>query len=166
MLSEQAILLVTGSRSLLDTKQASDWANTTIHKEVSRLQDLNAERLLVVTGDAKGPDAIAASLAKNSLVWRSNGRVVSNGKLAPEVPTWCGPLPSGSSWNSWKTRLLARNREMVSWVADQQGQRYCLALIAPWAKTRGTGYTVKLAQEAGIVTTVLVCPEDFKPTTV
>ena len=157
---DPVILLVTGSRALDDTQAAYEWAS---EQFLGLLCEHPEKNELVVTGCARGADAIASKLADRALVFHRLGYVHTVG-AAPVLPPWCDdPRPAHGDRAAWKARLLARDRAMVAWVAAQSGVRRCLALLAPWTKTQGTAYTAAQAERAGIAVTRLVCPVEFGP---
>ena len=170
-----SILLVTGSRALTDTPAAREWAraaltDTPAAREWAR-EALRAQRTpnlsRVVAGDARGPDewahcvwSIGAWLER----WCLDGDVRLG--LASEWWTercWLpADAPRPSSREAWAARALARNQAMVEDVA-RRGNARCLALLAPWSRTRGTQHTLHLAREHGIPVEVLVCPAEHGP---
>lgn len=151
------ILLVTGSRALCHSWASLEWAQQQLYRACHTAD-------LVVTGDARGADHEALIRAPIAHVWRLNGRVdrvVAHGSFTA-LPPWCtDPLPTTRA--EWSRRALARNRAMVAWVAAQPGDRACLALVAPWSRTRGTRYTVGLARAAGILVDGRTCPSEYGP---
>jgi len=158
--ADPVILLVTGSRALDDTQAAYEWASDKILGIICEYPEKNE---LVVTGCARGADAIAAKIAERALVFHRLGYVRIIG-AAPVLPRWCDdPLPVHGDRAAWKQRLLARDRAMVQWVAAQPGPKRCLALLAPWSRTQGTAYTAAQAERAGIAVTRLVCPVNLGP---
>ena len=63
------ILLVTGSRALTATPAARAWACTLVQRAVDEL----TPRDLIVTGDARGPDAMATDSAARRRVRVAQG---------------------------------------------------------------------------------------------
>ena len=152
-------LLVTGSRALADTPQARWWA---VRQILAALSELPYGSVLV-TGDASGPDTWARDLARCAagLVvvfgrggWADDGRASWRWTDDPRVPQ----TPA-----AWRDRLLARDRAMVQWVAGREGERRCLALVAPWSATYGTLYTARHAKAAGITVDLRECPREYGP---
>ena len=151
--SVPALLLVTGSRTLVDIKGAVEWAQGLINRAID---DEGAK--LVVAGDAGGPDFWGLSLAHNRGLHISTWSV--HGSLA------------GTHYDSWTTHdvpwatteelrntaperiPLLRNQRMVQWVSEQARKKerraVCLALIDPASPTKGTQHTARLALEAGL----------------
>jgi hypothetical protein len=157
------VLLVTGSRALTDTPEAEAWAQDELARRITR----EAVRS-VVTGDARGPDEWAHpdELGIWGVRWCLSGDV--DFRLGGDWWTEKRWLPRGtprpSSHDAWAQRALARNRAMVTHVADcDPGNVRVLALLAPWSRTRGTQHTMRLAREHGLPVEVLSCPEAYGP---
>jgi hypothetical protein len=142
------ILLVTGSRALVDSEYESDAVNV-IRALVFALPSL----AFVVAGDATGPDAWAIDAATSSLLsleprcYSCDGRVYLDRKRTKPRRRW-SPTPA---------HPLVRNAAMVREVAEHArdtGARVrVLALEAAWSETKGTTHTVRLAEEAGFEVT-------------
>lgn len=142
------ILLVTGSRALVDSEYESDAVNV-IRALVFALSD----GALVVAGDAIGPDAWALDDAASSLLsldprcYSCDGRVYLDRKRTKPWRRW-SPTPA---------HPLVRNAAMVREVAeharDADARVRVLALEAAWSETKGTAHTVRLARQEGFEVT-------------
>ncbi len=93
--------------------------------------------------------------------------------MSYQPPGWGPPGPPGAPnyqqppygyppGCEWAARALARNAAMVADVA-RRGNARCVALLAPWSRTRGTQHTMRLAREHGIAVEVLACPAEHGP---
>jgi len=155
------ILLVTGSRAL------------TGHARMGRIllaevSDLKRYLGYVVAGDAGGPDELAHSLAKacgvHSVTYRLDGTWQSTDANTPGG-RWDAKLSQDElrEIEDPRRRPLVRNNVMahsVGMQGDRGWQVHCLALIAPWSKTKGTEHTARRAEQYGIpVTRVLFVEE-------
>ena len=154
-------LLVTGSRALTDTPAAREWARAALRAQ--RTPSLSR----VVAGDARGPDEWAHgpwSIGAWMDRWCLNGDVrVGLGSEWWTERRWLpADAPRPSSHGEWAARALARNAAMVADVA-RRGNARCVALLAPWSRTRGTQHTMRLAREHGIAVEVLACPAEHGP---
>ena len=148
------VLLVTGARSLADSRDAERWARALI---AEALRDVD----LLIVGDADGPDAWAWDEARidRHRYWT---RPAHAGSI--EARFHDGSLQAWWTWGSRNTHPLARNAAMV---VDATGYRDAgeevlgLALLdgrkpakpKPGEKrpTRGTEHTVGLARKAGLL---------------
>jgi hypothetical protein len=154
-------LLVCGSRALARNPAAERWGRATIARAVAALPPGST----VVTGDARGPDRWAHDvvcgcwLARRPALWlrrfRPDGGVDVLPLVAGAVPDlrWTleiAPAPDAGR-AAWKARLLARDRAMVAWVAGTTIDGRVLALLDPASPTRGTEYTARTAEAAGLV---------------
>lgn len=154
-----AVLLVTGSRALCDTADATAWARAILSDAVFALP----RRAVVIAGDASGPDTWALGMAacRPGILRRM---------YALDGVVWC--WPSGRRW-SWSPQPreatsytprqwpLVRNEFMVADAANiaRDGVPvYVLALHAPWSRTSGTLHTARQAMRAGLWTDVRACP--------
>lgn len=152
------VLLVTGSRSLARRPEGAAWARGLLREAVEALPAGS----VLVTGDADGPDrwAVGAAWSHEPELWVRVYHL--SGSLAcfyhqghvTSVPgwfSWCAegavPEPDSPEWRRWP---LERDRAMVKAVAAMQGDRLCLALIDAASRTRGTEYTARVAESAGI----------------
>lgn len=164
-------LLVTGSRALAETPAARWWATQQILRALAALP-LGST---VVTGDASGPDEWTRGLVGAA---RGAPRTLSlevylctGGVSLSPIPAGCDQRwwtethypPRPTTRDAWRERLLARDRAMVQEVAGREGERRCLALVAPWSRTQGTAYTARHARDAGIVVERLKCPLECWP---
>lgn len=145
-MTRPALALVTGSRALAGNADARAWLR-------ARLDVLAPA--VVVTGDARGPDAWAAEWCSASrasaVVYRLDGRVVT--PFGPPTLWTPEPPPARDAgralWSAW---CLHRDRVMVQHVA-RRADRYAvtvLALTSQASTTQGTAYTVARAKAAGL----------------
>lgn len=145
MAAPRAILVVTGSRWLVQSPEATRVAQALIADRVRALPPGGA----VVTGDAEGPDTWAVHLATLAVMAHAPDRVVYaldgyrylNGRAAGR---WKAPLGLAPG----TARPLARNAAMIAEVARRaaEGCRVgVLALKAAWSNTDGTGQTARRA---------------------
>lgn len=155
------VLLVTGSRALCDTPAAEAWARGVLRGRIT------SSTRSVVAGDARGPDAWAhdeTPLALWCARWCLDGSVLCrlNGNWREEARWLVRGVVRPTTHEAWAQRAIARNAAMVEHTARTPGAR-CLALVAPWSRTRGTQHTARLAREHGITVEVLVCPAEHGP---
>lgn len=164
------VLLVTGSRALYDTVAARDWTFAALRL---RLPGEDAPTL-VVTGDARGPDQAASDIVPRGgpvgiAVWELDGDVTmwAPGMALGHVRHWTDEMePACGDREAWRRWPLKRNAAMVAWCAENArdgASVRCVALLAPWSRTRGTQHTMRLAREHGLPAEVLVCPEAYAP---
>jgi len=154
------VLLVTGSRVLVDYEKAMRWAVAEISHELAAMPYVG-----VWTGDASGADAAAAQVAaqhdKQLARWTVAGEVVVGyGQTARDGGTttfsrWTEatvPPRAGTPGDRalWAARCLARDRAMIA-AAKKRGSVRVLALRAQWSTSGGTAYTVERAKAAGLV---------------
>lgn len=142
------ILLVTGSRVLVDSEYESD-AVSIVRALVFALPD----GAFVVAGDATGPDAWALDAATSSAraleprCYSCDGRVYLDRQRTKPLRRW-SPTP---------VHPLVRNAAMVREVAEHArdigASVRVLALEAAWSETKGTAHTARLAEEAGFEVT-------------
>ncbi len=135
-------LLVTGSRALDDTRDASVWARAIVRFVIDQ-----GFCWLVVAGDARGPDDHAIACARSDGApferWCLDGFVRGSG----ERRWW----PEGEPRRPAKLWPLERNRRMVEAFAERaKDADRVLALYAPWARTQGTAHTVGLPRAPGL----------------
>ncbi len=137
------ILLVTGSRVLEGTAFA-DRARALLSSTLRGLPD----RSIVVTGDARGPDAWAAELTTGDhlalalRVYALDGWVYD--ERAARMRRW-----SAEGANT----PLARNVAMVGETAAQRAKGWdveAFGLEARWSDTQGTAHTLAAARGAGL----------------
>lgn len=143
------LVMVTGSRALAGAVAAQTWL-------VDRLDGLAPS--LVVTGDARGPDAWAADWARENRTalrcYDLAGRI-TDGARVPAAVGWTKAAPPASDagralWAAW---CLHRDRVMARHVA-RRADRYAvtvLALTSRSSDTKGTAFTVGRAKAAGLV---------------
>lgn len=151
-------LLVCGSRVLGDVKGATVWGRQIVAAAIAALPP----RSVVLTGGAVGPDAWAGEFASkravNLVEYRLDGFRWVNGKW--DYPPWPHRLPiEPHERKGGRGFPLLRNQAMIDALAqlDPEWDRYVLALIAPWAQTQGTQFTVEHARRAGIRVDEHVC---------
>ena len=143
------VLLVTGSRSLADNREAE----RAVSYWFSDLNPLSVD--LVVAGGSHGPDTWAELEARTSSIpyerWQLDGRVVeskytySDRRWYPESEPPAGP----------KRLPLERNAAMVQSVAKRAlcgANVLCMGFVDPKSRTKGTDHTLRLARQAGIWT--------------
>jgi len=147
----RALVLVTGSRDLAGHTDAAAWVR-------SHLDALAPA--VVVTGDARGPDAWAAEWAREHdlttvcRTYRLSGAVCTADLMSP-VGWWCGrsrPPHGDDNRALWAAWCLHRDRVMVQHVA-KRAAKYAvtvLALTSRQSKTNGTAFTVARAKAAGL----------------
>lgn len=150
-MTRPALVLVTGSRDLAGHTDAAAWVRAHL--------DALAPAV-VVTGDARGPDAWAAEWARdNDLVticrtYRLSGAVCTANLMEP-VGWWCGRSrpPHGDDGRAlWAAWCLHRDRVMVQHVARRAAD-YAVTVLAAralWSKTNGTAFTIARAKAAGL----------------
>jgi hypothetical protein len=134
--------LVTGSRSLAEIPGAREWATEILHRELVVADDIGP---VLVTGDARGPDAWAIDVAKS--IWMPYRQWCLDGWIrgAGESMQWAKVVGRGRGWP------LVRNETMVRAVAKRASGARGIALIDPGSKTDGTGHTARHARAHGIV---------------
>jgi len=159
----RVVLVVSGSRSLVDTPAAEEWARGVLGDIVSALPEGSA----VVAGDARGPDAwalaIAASVPRiiHCVCYALDGSRYVNGEFSN---TWA--RANDQRANDRKTWPLVRNTRMCldAGVRLREGIIIAAAgFVAPWSKTRGTMHTVNRLRAEGIYAETFVCPREFGP---
>lgn len=155
------ILLVTGSRALADTPRAEQWAR-------ERLEQSIQSAAVIVCGDARGVDQLAFSIARavrlETHLYCLDGLVRVIDSVGAHTWQWHLDPDRGRQWHGPTRWPLERNRAMVeSVVKRESGEKRCLALIAPWSRTHGTGHTARLAERAGIAVERVVCPVEYGP---
>lgn len=153
-MTRRIIILVTGSRVLVDTA---------FQEDVQRALDVHIALRLggvtIVCGDAAGPDEwadeLACALGIVRRIYALDGAVYSSASAAREksesalVRRWDHGLEEHRGTRRWP---LVRNRQMVR---DCKRERMKGAIVealgfrALWSKTQGTAYTMNLAREAG-----------------
>lgn len=144
-MTHPVLVLVTGSRSLDGHADARAWVD-------ARLDALAPT--VVVTGDARGPDAWAAAWAK-----RHGARLASyglGGRILGGDPAarWTKAGPPGAEGRpvEWAAWCLHRDRVMVQHVA-RRADRYAVTVAAAralWSPTNGTAFTIARARAAGL----------------
>lgn len=144
------ILLVTGSRALARNNRFETWSLDLLHGAIASSDDVE----LVCTGDAYGPDEWALYVSDQanlpSIIYSAKtGEIIESGRAnAAACERW---ITTERLHNvPFDRRPLLRNAAMVYDLARAAGKVRCVALIAPWSKTAGTQYTLKLAREWGI----------------
>jgi uncharacterized Ntn-hydrolase superfamily protein len=142
-------LVVTGSRALAEFASAERWALDALHDAVALAGT-------VVTGDARGPDSWALTVARTTgRRWASytlDGRALrGHGVPVPWTPDAPPERRDGRAlWAAW---CLHRDRAIVRDAARAHAAGRSvrvLALVAPWSATHGTAYTVARARSAGL----------------
>lgn len=140
----RAVLLVSGSRSLARSVEASGWAKAQIASRLDRLASGGAE-VHVLSGGADGPDQWAVELAsKRSLSW-----------VAYTPAGW--RLSNTSPQRRWSERSvhpLARNEVLVkcALAAVKMGwSALVLGLVDAGSATHGTEHTLGLAKDAELI---------------
>ena len=147
----RSILLVTGSRSLVDTEDGRRWA-------LAELDLFFPGFDTIVTGDARGPDtwAFRASPPGRCFRYGLDGSIVTSGGAVgrwdrgvsrPRYGTTPGDRALAAAW------CLLRDRRMVKAVARrgwEGAQVECLALIDRGSKTHGAEYTATVAEHGGV----------------
>ena len=143
------ILVVTGSRALADLPSAERWALAALHEAV-------AVAGTVVTGDARGPDAWALTVARTAgRRWASYALdgLVRRGHGDPARWTVDAPPERRDGRALWAAWCLHRDRAVVRDAARAHAAGRSvrvLALVAPWSPTHGTEYSVARARAAGL----------------
>ena len=143
------ILVVTGSRALAELASAERWA-------LAALQDAVALAATVVTGDARGPDAWALTVARGTgRRWASYALdgLVRRGHDVPVAWTPDAPPQRRDGRALWAAWCLHRDRAIVRDAARAHAAGRSvrvLALVAPWSATHRTEYTVARAEAAGL----------------
>jgi hypothetical protein len=143
------LLLISGSRTLDDSPEASQWARSAVRREIVSMPPGS----VVVCGDARGPDTYAAEFA--TLRGFELCQFCLDGWIQgpPQGPArWAtGPVPKrhDPGWRRWP---LVRNEFMVRWAATygQHWSRSCVGLIDSTSPTKGTGHTLAAARRAGL----------------
>jgi hypothetical protein len=162
-------LIVTGSRVLWDAPRAQEWSHDLVRRELGALP-LGS---VVVTGDARGPDASAQRLARQfdweCLVYGLDGyarTTVPRGYSTKPAVLWHPDPLAGMRRHGHSRWPLLRNEEMVRRTAreiDEGATVRVLALHAPWSRTSGTGHTAGLARRAGLVVVEHTAPAELGP---
>lgn len=166
------VLLITGARSLADSRDAERWARALIAEALAGVD-------LLIVGDAEGPDAWAAESVGRCLVgeeWRGNDaechRYLTRGRDAGWIVASGGREDSEQEYVARWTRIvrgatpLDRNAAMVRMAAgwrDRDADVRVLAFLdalKPAGSTRGTEHTVGLARAAGLTVVERVWPRD------
>ena len=153
------LVLVTGSRALAGVVAARQWVD-------DRLGALTPA--VLVTGDACGPDAWAASWARRHKSWCRlhltsdpnplrrydlRGRITDTDDRTTGAWTTAEPPADDAVRALWGAWCLHRDRVMVRHVA-RRADRYAvtvLALTSRSSDTKGTAFTVGRAKAAGLV---------------
>lgn len=145
------ILLVCGSRSLATRAVTRGWVEESLHSRITGT-------MLVVAGDAIGPDVLAHEMALNRRIqcarWCVDGRVQYR-----FLDQWYNE----ARWDSDATtadprrRPLERNAAMVAWCARRLAEASgpgdvvrALGLVDEGSPTRGTDHTLRLCERVGI----------------
>lgn len=148
-------MLVCGSRSLTRDPAGLVWVTDTLRAVLSPRPNL------LVHGGARGPDELADAEAarvqvpdiltfypNGTLRWRRVGSL-------PVHATY-----SESQWSyASDPGLLARNRAMVTYLADAARRGFTVrvvGLVDATSATRGTDHTLRLARAAGLTVERLV----------
>ena len=137
------------SRNGRPLKITERWALDLLRAEVLRAA-------VVVTGDARGPDSWALTVARTAeRRWASYALdgLVRRGHGAPVPWTPDAPPERRDGRALWAAWCLHRDRAVVRDAARAHAAGRSvrvLALVAPWSPTHGTEYTVARAQAAGL----------------
>lgn len=159
-------VVIVGSRCVTDRPDAIAWAKGLIASALAARPEAR-----VLTGDAKGVDALAIRSGRH---WTALSRYggITHGAPVPEDWTgvahgdfggwWLDPPngpPNIEGHAAWRDRLLARDRALAAYArgcVERGGKVQALALVADWSKTHGTEYTACHLVDAGISTRVEV----------
>lgn len=143
----RALVLVTGSRDLAGNDAAHAWL-------IDRLDTIAPS--VVVTGDARGPDAWAADWARENRAplrcYDLAGWVTDAARVAQVAWTPAAPPAHDAGRALWGAWCLHRDRVMVQHVAKRAGD-YAVTVLAAralWSKTNGTAFTIARAKTAGL----------------
>jgi hypothetical protein len=135
-------LLVTGSRSLARIPGARERCIEHVSGHLVALGDV-----VLVTGDAPGPDAwaieCAAGIGIRHRRWCLDGWIDGGSET---VRWWSGERTAAPSAR-WP---LMRNEAMVRAVAAKHPDAVVLAFVDPHSRTHGTEHTCRLAERAGL----------------
>lgn len=141
------VLVVTGSRALVQDSGATERAQKRLEHEIFAL----GEDDLVITGDAQGPDSWALAKAirarKPWMIYKLNGIWRASNS---DQGAWATPekIAAESGFRNWP---LKRNEAMLvrAFELAAKGHKVrLLALVANWSTTGGTAHTMKLAKMA------------------
>jgi hypothetical protein len=135
----RALLLVTGSRTLLHNAPARDWAQGLLRRAAANLPPGS----VVLQGGASGPDRWAHLAAK-----AAGHRVVTFLVGGARVDTHAPARRWGASDDP-----LVRNTALVDAAAKARDAGWLVAvmgLVDEVSETRGTDHTLRLAREAGL----------------
>lgn len=143
----RALVLVTGSRDLAGNDAAHAWL-------IDRLDTIAPS--VVVTGDARGPDAWAADWARENRAplrcYDLAGWVTDAARVAQVAWTPAAPPAHDAGRALWGAWCLHRDRVMAQHVA-KRAAKYAVTVIAltsRQSKTNGTAFTVARAKAAGL----------------
>lgn len=156
------MLLVTGSRSLEDPSTPIEEMAGAKEAFLSALwsfaDDHPAARVLVVGGEARGPDAWAKAFVKTRISLAVVSKTESDFEHL-EVRcdgSWKRIRSDGDEWGVWhegRAHPLDRNTELVRCAAELargSGEpAWCLGVLHARSKTGGTMDTIRKAREAG-----------------
>ncbi len=157
----RAILVVSGSRALAESRAAEQWVRDILADIIYALPNGSA----VVAGDADGPDTWAVALAAHRpgaldrIVYALNGARYVNGAFANHWTAEDGPR-----MHDRKTWPLVRNARMAfdAGIKLRQGHRIAAAgFVDSWSRTRGTMHTMRHLRAAGLYAETFVCPVRF-----
>lgn len=156
------ILLVTGSRDLHPSRggslQSERWAKALLTQAVFAADP----PYILAHGGAQGPDAWAAEIAAGP------GSVTRPFCFA--LDGWIYD-DCGEQYKRWRvadgpeSNPLRRNDAMIERVVAARAKGWHvegIALYAPWSRTHGAGYTVRIAKDARIRVTEHTCPEEMR----
>ena len=149
------VVIVTGSRALADSPEATRWAREILVRELS-------EAATVIAGDARGPDEWAHEIALAGRAgwqvrWQLDGRVMARLLFEwQEESRWHNdPMPRRGDREGWRQICLARNVAMIASCEGRAGTRI-VGLIDAASKTRGTQHTLSIARSGGFNVTQFV----------
>lgn len=159
------ILLVLGSPGLTDTPAARRWTQDALAARIER-------PVLVVSGRARGPDQWAGEEASakecEALAFGQTGYLEhfmpgAGWYIGPERWTESKSPGDSATREAWRQWFLARDRAMVEWACEQEGELRCLVFVAPWSISQETDEVARYAEAVGIKVERLVCPRELGP---
>ena len=146
------IVIVTGSRALADSPEATRWAREILAREL-------ASATLVIAGDARGPDTWAHEIAQGFAAPIDCERWCVNGAVERRVSAvgWWRDDPWGTPETTTdpRRRPLVRNVAMIASCEGRADTRI-VGLIDAASKTRGTQHTLSIARSGGFNVTQFV----------
>lgn len=169
-LSSDSLLIVIGSRCLVGSGAAEDWAKRELWRWL-KCRRSTAVSATFLSGGADGPDswgeAGAGHLGVPAVGYLLDGSRSLVGAPASGPDRWTDDEPPAAGSWSWKKWCLRRNDAVVMSAACSAARARraaeALAVVAPWSHTQGTEYTARRLARAGVLTSVVFAPASMAP---